>query len=144
MVGDRGEQLSQGDPRLLAAIVQLHRVGPPAVVRIAAVSKNPRHAGTLAPEVILRLAGESIGSGLHESVGILAHPRVIDRQVVGHEIEDEAEADLSEARSEHGERLGPAQGSVHRVPVNGVRRADHIRCGEVGEDACVLGDKIRE
>ena len=95
--------------------------------------KSGGMTGDLTREVILRLTRESIGPGLDEAVRILGHPRVIDRQMVGHEIKDQAEANLSEPRSKHGECLRPAQAGVHRVPVNGVRRAYDIRSGEVGQ-----------
>jgi hypothetical protein len=82
-------------------------------------------------------------TGLHESIRVPGDPRVIDRQMVGNEIKDEPEADLPEPRPKHGERLGPAECGVDRVPVNGVRRAYDIRSGEIGQGSLVLGEKIR-
>ena len=69
-------------------------------------------------EIIPGLVQQSIGRGLDEPIRILDQPRVIDRQMVGNEIEDETDTKLLEPLSKYCELLTAAECGIHLVPMN--------------------------
>ena len=77
----------------------------------------------------------------HEQLGPLAHPRVVGRDVVGDEVEDQPEPALRERRARRREPFGAAEPLRHRVVADAVRRADNVRLGEAGQRALEVGAK---
>ena len=92
----------------------------------------------------MRLIRPSIGPGLDESIRMLDHPPVIDRQLVGNEIKNQTQTTLTEPLSKNLERLRTTECGVHLVTMNGVRRAHDIRSREVRQRPLVLGDKTSD
>ena len=68
--------------------VQLHDVGPGGEVRVAAVRE---HAAADAHER-RRVALEVVVAAPHEVLGVRVRPRVVGRDVVRHEVEDQPDA----------------------------------------------------
>jgi hypothetical protein len=89
-------------------------------------------------EIVLRLAREKLRRALHEAFGVAGEPRVVEREVVRDEIEEEAEAQTPQTFAQFGQPFVAAERRVNAVVVNRVRRADDIPLGAVGQGAAKL------
>src|SRR6266566_1770195 len=63
---------------------------------------------------------------LHKVFGMLEDPGVIQRNMVGHKIQDQAQASLREHLTRRGEPLWSAEVRIHDVSSHAVSRADII------------------
>ncbi len=70
-----------------------------------------------------------VSTPLNEVLGMIADPGIVRRDVIGNEVEDQAQPALSEMAPRGGESLGSAEMFVNDVAAHAVRRAD-IVCGE--------------
>ena len=77
--------------------------------------------------------GEVVGVALDEVLGVVDEPRVIGRDVVGHEVDEQAHATLGQRGSGGGEAAPAAEACVDLVAADAVGRADHVGVVEVGE-----------
>ena len=129
--GDRLQGLDRGRPLIRREGIQLHDVRPGREERVAAPGQDrlpgPHVRGGIAREVVLAPA--------HEVLGVRLDPRVVGRNVVGHEVEDQRHPALCERGSCSREAGGAAQVRVDRVAPDAVRRADDVIRAEVGQRA---------
>ena len=86
------------------AIVDLEGVGPAREERVTSVRKHPRAQERVDPDVVRPLACEIDVRPVHVELGMLADPRMVQRRVVGHEIEHELDAAIREPLAESLER----------------------------------------
>src|SRR5205823_9477693 len=85
--GERLQQFSHGGARVGAAIIQLYGVNPGGEVRVFAMGE-PATAS-------LRSGGESsrgLGRSLNEKFRPLNNPRVVESEVIRHEVEQQAQS----------------------------------------------------
>ena len=82
-----------------------------------------------------RVALEVLLAAAHEVLGVRLRPRVVGRDVVRHEVEDQPDPALGERRARRREARRPAQVGVDRVAADAVRRADDVLGAEVGQRA---------
>jgi hypothetical protein len=102
-VGDREQGVGH---RLLdrgSRVVELQGVGPAVEVRVAAVGED---AATEAGEV-LRPAREVLLGPLDEELGVLVDPGVVERDVVGHEVEHQPQPAPRQPRAQPGHGGSP-------------------------------------
>ena len=103
------------------AVVDLEGVGPAREVRIAPVGD---HAGTVVgryPQIVVGFPRQVVGAALHVEFRMRAHPRMIERGVIGHEVEHEPHAAPGQPRPEPRERVGAAEVAVNDVLPDGER-----------------------
>ena len=129
LLGDRAERLDHGAAQRRRERVQLHDVGPGGEVRVAAVRE---HAVAHAHER-RRVALEVLLPALDEVLGVRLRPRVVGRDVVGHEVEDQPEPARRERLARRGETIRAAEVLRHGVVADAVRRADDVGDGEAGQ-----------
>ena len=121
--GDRAERLHDRGPQLGRERVQLDDVRPGREVRVAAVREDARRRrARTTPD---RARGPRRSPRTKYS-GCVGRPRMVGRDVVRHEVEDQAEPALRERRARRGEPVRPAQLRVDHVAADAVRRADHV------------------
>ncbi len=132
-----------GPPRVGPAVVQLHCVGPAAKVGVPAVGENPPLAASVAAKVVARLPGQPGRAALHQAFGVLRQPGVVYGQVIGHKIEDEAQAKQPQPLAQSGQFFVAAQCRVHPVTIDGVRRTDHVLWGVIWQRPAVFGLQAR-
>ena len=107
-VGALGDPLQLGEHRLpkpAVPVVELERVVPAEEVRIAAVREDPSPPGRLQRHVVLRLAAKVVLVPCDEELRMGVDPGVIERDVVGDEVDQQAEV-----------------AAVHSLPQTGQRR----------------------
>ena len=110
LLGDRAQRLARRRAQLGGERVELHDVGPGREVRVAPAGDAPRSR-----------RGRSTRAADSE-------PRVVGRDVVGHEVEDQ----LQPARGERLARGGEIpEARVDDVVAHAVRRADHVLVAQV-------------
>mmetsp|Transcript_6252 Transcript_6252/g.12171 ORF Transcript_6252/g.12171 Transcript_6252/m.12171 type:complete len:215 (+) Transcript_6252:426-1070(+) len=103
------------------SVVELCCVLPAVKVGVAAVGE---HAAADAEEV-LGLPCDVVLGARDQVLRVLRRPRVVNRHVVGHEVEEEADAALAEFLSKRLERRVAAEVVMHFVLHDGVGRAAH-------------------
>ena len=94
--GDAVELAEHGVLQRRVAVVQLQRIGPAGEVRVAAVGEDAVAAGRDHPVCSSGAARPARSrSRRRRNVGVLIHPGVVGRDVVGHEVEDEPQPALA-------------------------------------------------
>ena len=111
--------------------VELDDVGPWGEVRVAALRERRRRRC----QERLRMPREFLLGAAQETLGALSRPRVVGRDVVGHEVEDQPELAVGERGAGPGQGLGAAEAIVDHVVAHAVRRADHVLVAKVGQGA---------
>src|SRR5215831_14223371 len=102
--GDSGELAHHRFLRRRIAVIELQRVGPTWEVRIAAMSEQYIALPSFYPDIVLRGAGEiELGAG-HVIISVILHPGMIERSMVGHEVEHKAQAALLQSLANACER----------------------------------------
>src|SRR5882762_2985592 len=103
----RGDAVDHPEHRLTESkmtIIDLEGVGPAREERVAPVRKYPGAPERVDSDVVRRLAREVNVRSVHVELGMLADPGMIQRRVVGHEIEHELDAAIREPLAESRER----------------------------------------
>ena len=95
-------------------------------------------------EVAVRVGGPLLGIGVDEPFRVAAHPRVIDRDVVRDEVEDEPDAGLPESLAQGRQAVRAAEVVGGLVGRDRVRRADDVLVGAVGEDRARCSRSLAE
>ena len=78
-------------PEPAVPVVHLERVGPAREVRVPSVGQHARAGACLDADVVVRLAREVLLAARDVELGMLAGPRVVERGVVGHEVQHQPE-----------------------------------------------------
>ena len=91
------------------------------------------------PAIVLRLRGESLLAALDVEIGMRLGPRMIERGVVGHEIEHEPQAARGEPGAERGQRRLAAQRLVDLVGADGEARSADIVLRQIRQRRPELG-----
>ena len=90
--------------------VELQHLGPGREVRVAAAGDD----GVADREEAVGIAREVVGRAAHEVLGVLGRPRVVGRDVVGDEVEDQADAARRQLLAGHGQAASPPRRSSTR------------------------------
>ena len=129
LVGDPAERGDHRRPQLDREGVQLHDVGPRGEVGIPAVRQDA-----------VSDAHERAGIALHvvvapedEVLRVRRRPRMIGRDVVRHEVEDQFQAATLERLSRRCEATVATELAGNLVLADAVRRADDVGACEVGQ-----------
>lgn len=115
--------------------IELHHVGPRREVRIA--SPGDHAAGDLDEPLRLLLDVGSVAAD--EELGMLDRPRVVGRDVVRHEVEEQPHAASGQGLPRDRETVPAAEPRIDLVAPNAVRRADDVGCDQIGKgrlEAC--------
>src|SRR5438477_4265950 len=138
LVPDRLEHLAHRLSQPGVAIVELRRVGPAGEVRVAPVGE-PTCAGSRAqPPVVVGLTRQVVVAAMHIELRPLANPRMIERRVVGDEVQHQAQVAFGEPLAKELERAGAAEVTVHDVLADGEWRAGDVVRREVGENLAIF------
>ena len=78
-----------------------------------------------------RLLGEVVLAPAHEVLGVVDGPGGVGRHVVGHEVQQQAQASRRERGARRGESGGATEPRVHVVAADAVRRADDVVVGQI-------------
>ena len=97
------------------AVVQLERVRPPARSRGRGRRPGSGRPPPLHPRVVLRRPRQVELGSSNVVLGVALDPRVVQRGVIGDEVEHEPKTALPEAVAQPGQRRIPAEARVHRV-----------------------------
>ena len=89
-------------------------------------------------EVVAGLARQAAGAALHQTLRVLRDPGMIARQVVGHEIKHQAQAQSPQPAAQRSQSLVAAQRRIDSIGVDGVGGAHHIFFGIVGQSIAVF------
>ena len=89
---DRRQLRHMGRLQGRVGVVQLQRVRPAGEIGIAPMGQDARTLIGVDPAIVLRLSGESLLAALDVEIGMRLRPRMIERGMVGHEVEHEAAA----------------------------------------------------
>ena len=82
---------------------------------------------------------ELVLGAAQEAVGPVGQPGVVRGDMVGHVVEEQAEAPLGELPARRRQRDGTAEAVVDDVVAHAVRRADHVLGAEVRQRRAVAG-----
>jgi hypothetical protein len=129
LVGDRGEGVDGRRAQLVAEGVELDDVRPGREVGVAA-SGEDLAAGLQEGGGV---AGQVVGGALDQAAGAFGQPGVVGGDVVGDVVEDQPDATGGQLGAGSGQSLGTAEGCVHHVVPDAVRRAGHVLRAEVGQ-----------
>ena len=113
--------------------VELHHVGPRGEVRVATLGD---HAARGAQERLGVAREVLLGAG-QQALGTRGGPRMVGGDVVGHVVEDHAQAPGGELLACRRQRRGTAEALVHDVVAHAVGRADHVLGAQVREGGAV-------
>ena len=130
---DLAQRLGHRPRHRRVAVVELGRVGPRREVRVAAVGDPVTTVGADL-EVAVRVGGPLLGIGVDEPVRVAADPRMVDRDVVRDEVEDEPDAGRRETLAERRQAVRAAEVVGGLVGRDRVRRADDVVVGAVGQE----------
>ena len=137
--GDRRQLRHQRRLQRRIGIVELQRVRPAGEVGIAPMGQDPRSLLRLGPPVIAG-GGRQVGlAALDVEIGMGPDPGMIERRVVGHEVEHQPQAALGEPGAEARERRRPAQRFIDLVAGDGEARSRDIVFGQIGQRRLELG-----
>ena len=103
-------------------IVQLQRVAPAGEVRIAAVRQNSRSELSIIPRLPQPVARRAVDVIL----GMRLHPRMIQRRVVRHEIEQQAQATLPQSIAQARHCRIPAEIGMDFIRLHRERRTADV------------------
>jgi hypothetical protein len=120
-LGDAAELAHHGLAQPGVPIVELDGVRPPREVGIAAEGEHARAASDREAAPVLRLAREVIIRALDEELGVRGDPRVVGRDVVGHEVAQQLEPVPREPLAEPRQRRVAAEVAVDGVGLDGER-----------------------
>jgi hypothetical protein len=102
-----------------------------------ASGQNARSRPGLDPAVVVGLAGEVLLAAVNVVGGVRADPGMLERGVVGDEVEHEPHPARGEALAEARERRRPAEVPVHDVVAHGEGRATDVVRRRVGQELAV-------
>ena len=108
--------------------VELKHIRPRREVRVPAAGEHlptKRNEGS-------RIVAHIVSGPVNEVLGMIADPGIVWRNVIGYEVEDQAQAALSELTPRGGQALRSAEMFVNDVPAHAVRRADIVLRRKVG------------
>ena len=120
-------------------IVELQRVHPSGEIGIAPIGQDPRAVIGLDPIVVPRRRGQRLLAALDIEIGMRLDPGMIERGVVGHEIEHEPQAARGEPGAERGQRGLPAQRLIDLVGADGKARAADVVFRQIRQRGPELG-----
>ena len=108
----------------------MHDVWPRREVGVAAVREY------LAADLDVggRFLAQVIGGAADEELRMRGGPRVVGRNVVGHEVQDQAHPAVGKRLPCRRQPVGAAEHRFHLVSTDAVRRTDDVVDGEVGQD----------
>ncbi|MCU0573683.1 MAG: hypothetical protein MUC41_11905 [Syntrophobacteraceae bacterium] len=89
--GDAQQLLRHGLVDRGISIVQLEGIGPPRKIGVPTMREYPRFLTALQPDIVVRDIGQIFLGPLDIVFGMGLHPVMIQRRVVGHEIEHQPE-----------------------------------------------------
>ena len=140
-----GDALQLDDHRLLQlrlGVVQLQRVGPAVEVRVAPMGQDQRAAlAAMTPPVLRRLLQLGRAAG-DEELRVRIHPRVVQRHVVGHEVEHQPQAASAQPLAQPRQCRIAAQGRMHAVAADGEAGAGDVFFVQVGKRALELAPPV--
>ena len=135
-VGAVGDATELGDHRLAqpaVPVVELQRIAPAGEVGVAPVGEDLAAVHRLDGGVVLRLATEIVLGPLDEVLRVRVRPGVVERHVVGDEVDQQALPAPTEALAQAGQRRVAAEVVVDVVGDDGERRPDDVGLAHVGE-----------
>ena len=91
------------------------------------------------PAIVLRLSGESLLAALDVEIGMRLRPRMIERGMIGHEIEHEPQTARGEPGAERGQRRLAAQRLVDLIGADGEARSADIVLRQIRQRRPELG-----
>ncbi len=132
-VGHAQQLADHGAAQGGGAVVELHRVGPAGEVGVAAVGQDARAVARRDPAVVMRLARQVAVVASQVILRVFPHPGVVDGRVVGHEVQEQAQAAAAQPLAQVGQRLVAAEVGADAVRRDGEGRADEVLVGQVGQ-----------
>ena len=133
LLADRDQGLGDGLAQSGREGVELRHVGPRGEVGVAALG---HHAARGAQERLGVAREVLLGAG-QQALGTRGRPRMVGGDVVGHVVEDHAQAPGGELLACRRQRRGTAEALVHDVVAHAVGRADHVLRAQVREGGAV-------
>ena len=130
---DRDQGLRDGLAQSGRERIELRHVGPRGEVRVATLG---HHAARGAQERLGVAREVLLGAG-QQALGTRGGPRMVGGDVVGHVVEDHAQAPGGELLARRRQRRGTAEALVHDVVAHAVGRADHVLGAQVREGGAV-------
>ena len=134
---DLAQRLGHRPRHRRVAVVELGRVGPRREVRVAAVG-DPVATVRADLEIAVRVGGTLLGIGMDEPIRVATDPRMVHRDVVRDEVEDQPDAGRPEslAKGRQAGRAAEVVGGL--IGRDRIRRADDVLVGAIGEDLRAL------
>ena len=115
----------------------MHHIGPRGEVRVAAV----REYLIADLDEGRRFLAQVISGAADEELRMRGGPRVVGRNMVGHEVQDQANPAVRKGLPCRRQPVGAAEHRVHLVSADAVRRTDDVVDGEVGQDVPAMLDQ---
>ena len=91
------------------------------------------------PAIVLRLSGESLLAALDVEIGMRLRPRMIERGMVGHEVEHEPQAARRKPGAERRQRRLPAQRLIDLIGADGEARSADVVLRQIRQRRPELG-----
>ena len=137
LAGDAGESRDYSLTKTGLKSIELQYVGPCGEVGVPAAGED----GSVQSHERCGIVGSVVGGALNEVLRMFGDPRVIGRDVIGHEVEEEPQAAVREFLARRGETVRTAEMPVNLIAADAVGRADIVFRTEVGKGALEIREQ---